>query len=86
MLALRFSLIAKPKHGIDAIGHAAHDSTAQYSAPGIASEVSLHQRSKVKTHKPEKPLGPSPFRISDLWKGNEKNESNQQVTFYESGP
>src|SRR5262249_48365482 len=35
--------IAKPKHGIDAIGHAAHDSTAQYSAAGIASEVSLHQ-------------------------------------------
>ena len=36
--------IAKPRHGIDAIGHAAHDSTAQYSAPGVAPEVSLHQR------------------------------------------
>ncbi len=37
--------IAEPKHGIDAVGHAAHDPTAQHAAPGITPEVGLHQRS-----------------------------------------
>src|SRR6266536_6276229 len=37
--ARKAAQIAEPKHGIDAVGHAAHDSTAQHAAPGIAPEV-----------------------------------------------
>src|SRR6266536_1601595 len=45
-----------------------------------------HHETRVKTHKSQKPLSPSRFRLPGLWNGSEKNESDQQVTFYESGP
>jgi hypothetical protein len=53
---------------------------------GAARPAPKDKQSRVKTHKSQKSLSPAVFPFLGFWNGSEKYESDQQVTFYESGP